>query len=721
MTPSDKRAMHARQRSIDNAVEFLKKRPGFAGAQAQAIRQRTEWEDRLSAQEKLPASPHRLQAVLRLIDIRGELYLTLVNDMASQEAFMAMMNAFTDQAWEDYVGFSVYQAPPMEEDTNYKAITDRGRHWVSEGYDRVHEKEKEPTQQVAKARTETPENPKVFISYSWDDETHKRWVFELAKRLRSEGIDAIIDQTHLALGGDTPEFMERSILESRYVLVICTELYKARFDGRVRGTGYEGHIITAQMVARVGSGKFIPVLRSHDWGTALPTALQGIWGTDLRKDSEDEYRRLLAQLHGVSTILPVGAVPEWLVQPTTPRNQISPHLSDAFLPPTDLALLSEKRNSSLVIWLENHSLDPMKGCRFILTNLQRFSQLHGDFERNPFTHKPMLREQTINAGGSSNEAIPLAGFQQTTKRTLLIFRTFAFESAVILLAEILIEGGGKTRTETKFISWNPGEDPELIDDPKRLVHSPQTARSTTLPAAYGEQRKSLPETEIIRKILERPRWLILSCPEEFKRARFRDLDHCAEFIASANVRSRGQWTQYPWFPKPPARGEEWVAGEVELDDSAIRHWERWVLFRSGQFVHNLALDEMPVLSGRTHVLEILNTATALFEFIGRMADQKIISGRTLISLEFHKVEGHQLTWPQDAFQINDLVDRRSSWCQDESFTVEQAHSSADLVDHRRELALEASLKIYSGFGWTDPPTAELRNMQQERFGPPIHF
>jgi hypothetical protein len=36
----------------------------------------------------------------------------------------------------------------------------------------------------------------VFISYSWDSEAHKDWVSTFATRLRRDGIDTILDQTH---------------------------------------------------------------------------------------------------------------------------------------------------------------------------------------------------------------------------------------------------------------------------------------------------------------------------------------------------------------------------------------------------------------------------------------------------------------------------------------------------------------------------------------------
>jgi hypothetical protein len=167
--------------------------------------------------------------------------------------------------------------------------------------------------------TESPSQ--VFISYSWDSEEHKAWVLWLAKQLRHDGIDAVLDQTHLPLGARSPEFMERSVRESRCVLVVCTEGYKRRFDNREGGAGYEGHIITGEIVNEVGENKFIPVLRSGDWKSAMPTALSGAHGVDLRNDSPEEYRRLVRHLHGITDIPPVGAPPEWLRTSAEPKGQ----------------------------------------------------------------------------------------------------------------------------------------------------------------------------------------------------------------------------------------------------------------------------------------------------------------------------------------------------------------------------------------------------------------
>ena len=47
--------------------------------------------------------------------------------------------------------------------------------------------------------------PRVFVSYSHDTEPHKDWVLQLATRLVANGVDVILDQWDLTLGGDLPQ------------------------------------------------------------------------------------------------------------------------------------------------------------------------------------------------------------------------------------------------------------------------------------------------------------------------------------------------------------------------------------------------------------------------------------------------------------------------------------------------------------------------------------
>lgn len=62
--------------------------------------------------------------------------------------------------------------------------------------------------------------PVVFISYSWDSPEHKRWVSQLATRLRQDGVDAILDQWDLGPGDDVSLFMESGLAGSQHVLLV---------------------------------------------------------------------------------------------------------------------------------------------------------------------------------------------------------------------------------------------------------------------------------------------------------------------------------------------------------------------------------------------------------------------------------------------------------------------------------------------------------------------
>ena len=100
------------------------------------------------------------------------------------------------------------------------------------------------------------EHPTVFISYSWEDDEHKKWVKELADSLLSAGIDATVDQYDLSLGDRLPQFMEQSISKVDYVLIICTPTYKSKSDLRKGGVGYEGHIISGELLTKGNERKF---------------------------------------------------------------------------------------------------------------------------------------------------------------------------------------------------------------------------------------------------------------------------------------------------------------------------------------------------------------------------------------------------------------------------------------------------------------------------------
>lgn len=143
-------------------------------------------------------------------------------------------------------------------------------------------------------------NPKAFVSYSWDDDHHKKWVEQLATRLRGDAVEIILDQWHAVPGDQLPEFMEREIRENDYVLIICTPKYKQKLDNRSGGVGYEGDIMTGEIYSKGNHRKFIPILARGTWEDAAPSWLKGKYFIDLSGDHvfEQGYHDLLTTVRG---------------------------------------------------------------------------------------------------------------------------------------------------------------------------------------------------------------------------------------------------------------------------------------------------------------------------------------------------------------------------------------------------------------------------------------
>ena len=149
-------------------------------------------------------------------------------------------------------------------------------------------------------------NPKTFVSYSWDDDSHKEWVAQLATDLRNDGVETILDQWHAIPGDQLPEFMEREIRENDYVLIICTPNYKLKSDQRKGGVGYEGDIMTAEVHTQRNHRKFIPVLARGTWEQAAPSWLKGKYFVDLSNLDKriKNYSDISTTILGVRTVAP---------------------------------------------------------------------------------------------------------------------------------------------------------------------------------------------------------------------------------------------------------------------------------------------------------------------------------------------------------------------------------------------------------------------------------
>jgi hypothetical protein len=141
-------------------------------------------------------------------------------------------------------------------------------------------------------------------------------------------VETVLDQWHLIPGDQLPAFMEKAVRDSDYVLIVCTPRYKDRSERRVGGVGYEGDIITGQVLTTRNERKFIPILRLGDWNQAAPTWLAGKYHVDLRSEPYDErhYQDLLTSLLGTrAQAPPVRQPPQRAGQTPAPSSTASTH------------------------------------------------------------------------------------------------------------------------------------------------------------------------------------------------------------------------------------------------------------------------------------------------------------------------------------------------------------------------------------------------------------
>lgn len=183
--------------------------------------------------------------------------------------------------------------------------------------------------------------PKVFVSYSHDSPSHKKWVAEISSKLVKNGIDVILDQWDLGLGDDVPKFMENSVTQADRVLMICTEPYVRKADEGKGGVGYESMIVTGELIRDLGTSKFIPITRQTVAQPSLPKAVSTRFYVNLSdgQNFDEQFETLLRELHQIRAINkpPLGKNP-FAQQPSGIEIPLEPAVS-VDIP--DLALLSD--------------------------------------------------------------------------------------------------------------------------------------------------------------------------------------------------------------------------------------------------------------------------------------------------------------------------------------------------------------------------------------------
>jgi len=149
-------------------------------------------------------------------------------------------------------------------------------------------------------------NPAVFISYSHESKEHQDRVLNFSNKLRSEGIDCSLDQYEESPPEGWPKWMDKKVMESNFILIVCTETYYKRVMGDdVKGLGikWESTLIYQQLYnAGNENTRFIPVIFNDGKFEYIPNPLQG--ATFYNVDNSDEYDKLYWRLRGVKTQKP---------------------------------------------------------------------------------------------------------------------------------------------------------------------------------------------------------------------------------------------------------------------------------------------------------------------------------------------------------------------------------------------------------------------------------
>ncbi len=144
-------------------------------------------------------------------------------------------------------------------------------------------------------------NPKVFISYAHKNQAYEDEVLQFANKLRSEGIDAMIDQYEDAPSEGWPRWMERQITEAEYVIILCEETYHQKLYSEKKGKGvvWEASIVYQILYDQYAeTTKFIAAFFNSDDQQYIPIPLKPYAFYNL--SDEKQYEKLYWRLRGIT-------------------------------------------------------------------------------------------------------------------------------------------------------------------------------------------------------------------------------------------------------------------------------------------------------------------------------------------------------------------------------------------------------------------------------------
>ena len=196
-------------------------------------------------------------------------------------------------------------------------------------------------------------HPVVFISYSWDSEEHKVWVKKLSNDLRTRySVYTLLDQNNRG-GFDLITFMTKGVQRADRVLLIGTPEYKRKselYDSG--GVKYEDQLITIELYHKMGSSKFVPILRKGKFDTSFTSIIETRTGYSMVDDAEyeDVLYHLAADLwnNPINAAPALGPIPSFTVslKPEATRNHPEQEMTSEYFV-TEIKRLLATPNSDI--------------------------------------------------------------------------------------------------------------------------------------------------------------------------------------------------------------------------------------------------------------------------------------------------------------------------------------------------------------------------------------
>lgn len=145
---------------------------------------------------------------------------------------------------------------------------------------------------------------KLFISYSWDSEDHRLWVKKLADVLEQDELFHVIwDGYDLDSFIDKNLYMEKSVVDSDYILTIGTGIFKQKADDRLGGVGIETYLSINEHWENLQNKRKTKSLLILKENSAIPNYLKGHFYIDFTNENDflKNVSKLKKQILGEAT------------------------------------------------------------------------------------------------------------------------------------------------------------------------------------------------------------------------------------------------------------------------------------------------------------------------------------------------------------------------------------------------------------------------------------